>query len=237
MNKRLFILAIFALISVTAFSQRVIFSESMDDAYKIPDKGRNRSHFGYFYTGYQTFVDAQGPVAAFPSRNLFFGRRTKYALSRHYSMGWSLEYQNTAFFIAEPMSNDGLEINSEKLVLHNLMAEYYNRISLGKVGDNIGKFIDIGVYGGWIFSNKEVKKYSIPIADYGQGISTYKNLDYIGSFCYGARARVGIDRIAIVADYRITDAFVDQTLEEGSKFSVLPQLSIGIELGLYKPIL
>lgn len=236
MNKRLFILAIFALISVTAFSQRVIFSESMDDAYKIPDKGRNRSHFGYFYTGYQTFVDAQGPVAAFPSRNLFFGRRTKYALSRHYSMGWSLEYQKTAYFIAEPESNDGLKLDSEKLVLHNLIAEYYNRITLGRVGDNIGKFIDIGVYGGWIFSNKEVNKYSILHADY-EGISTYKNLDYIGSFCYGARARIGIDRIALVADYRITDAFVDQTQAGDSKFSVLPQISIGIELGLYKPIL
>lgn len=236
MNKRLFIIAIFALISITAFSQRVIFSESLDDAYSIPENGRNRSHFGYLYAGYQTFVDAQGPVAAFPSRNFFFGRRSKYALSRHYSMGWSLEYQNTAYFIADPESNDGLNLDSKKLVLHNLMAEYYNRITLGKVGDNIGKFIDIGVYGGWIFSNKEVNKYSIPNADY-ESRSTFKNLDYIGSFCYGARARVGIDRIAIVADYRITDAFVDQDQVDGSKFSVLPQISIGIELGLYKPIL
>ena len=235
MMKRYIILTIFfSILGASAISQNVLFSDDAENAYEISRKGRNRASFGHLYTGYRVapayFSSEENQVW---NGEYFVGRRAKYALTRHYAMGWELEYLHTAVsWDMQVLMGSAEKSVSEKhrYISHALLASYYNRITFGKVGDNIGKFLDIGVYGAWNFSKKSVISGE---TDEGQSYeTTKKSPGYDDDFFYGVKARLGIHRIAVTADYRlVTPDFTSAP----SVDIYMPEFTVGLEFSLYKP--
>lgn len=228
-----FLLGLFAF---SATAQNVLFSDDAETAYEIPKKGKNRASFAHIYTGYRIAPDYFTLEPQVWNGEFFVGRRTKYALTRNYAMGWELEYLHTAvswdnangISIGEKESADGIK---HRYVSHAVSLGYYNRITFGKVGNNIGKFLDIGVYGAWNFGKNST--FLIESSD-GNEITevTKKNPDFDDAFFYGVKARLGIHRVAITADYR----FVTPDFSSINDPDInMPMLTVGLELSLYKP--
>lgn len=227
-----FLLGLFAF---SATAQNVLFSDDAETAYEIPKKGKNRASFGHLYTGYRIAPEYFTVDPQVWNGEFFVGRRAKYAITRNYAMGWEMEYLHTAvsWDVTDIELDESVPFNATKhrYVSHAVILSYYNRITFGKVGNNIGKFLDLGVYGAWNFG-----KNSTFTNEGSDNTHNYKmkieKPDYDDVFFYGVKARLGIHRVALTADYRLlTPDF--STLNAGG--IVKPQLTVGLELSLYKP--
>jgi len=235
MKKYIVLIFIAGLFSLSSVAQNVLFSDNAENAYDIPRKGRNRAAFGHLYSGYRIAPSYfQDNDVSIWNGEYFAGYRAKYAITRNYAMGWDAEYLHTAVAWDVPLligeAVIGM-IQKHRYVSHALLFSYYNRITFGKVGDNIGKFLDIGVYGAWNFGKK-----SMYISDLDGGKEyvekTVKRPDYDDTFFYGVKARLGIHRIAVTADYRfVTPDFSTVPSQDIN----MPHLTVGLELSLYKP--
>ncbi|MDD3960360.1 MAG: hypothetical protein PHT77_00680 [Bacteroidales bacterium] len=236
MNRYLFIFCIFAFGSLSSFAQDVLLRESPSEAFTMHRKGRNRAAFTYWYAGYQVMPVATESIKPFASGDFFVGRRAKFARTRNFAMGYSMEYQRT-YYINNHLLPEaaGIERSISKLVLNQLLIAYYNRVTFNPVGNNIGKFFDMELYGGWIFNNREIQRIDYEGTSARRIKTIDRNLPYIDAFCLGARMRIGIHRIALTANYRFTGLFMNTSHPEHHRYNPLPPLSIGLELGLYKP--
>ncbi len=232
MKKYIILTFIIGLFSVSALAQNVLFSDNAENAYEIPRKGRNRAAFSHLYSGWRMApAYFQNSDVNVWNGEFFVGRRAKYALSKNYAMGWALEYQHTTVSWNRDYSSIvSFDADKHKYLSNAVLLSYFNRITFGKVGDNIGKFMDISIYGAWNFKSKSV--FSYDEGDKNHYEMTMDNPEFDDTFYYGLKARLGIHRVAITADYRLVTPDFKAI---GSLDITRPQLTIGVELSLYAP--
>jgi len=228
----------------TVFAQKIEMEEDVRLLdIKIPKVGQNLRHYSHWYLGYGSIIPYQEEVGAKIkppySFSFLMGNRYKLKLNNYFALGLSGGYNYTSFRLKQ----DGfkqipniVQHRKEKFIFHSLYADAYFRVNFGKRGNIVGKFIDLGGYGDYIFSAKHETDDKFPKTSNPGGYTDTRQintgLNYINRVNYGATVRVGINRYILFANYRMSDIFKDDFKKNISN-AELARLTAGIQVGLH----
>jgi hypothetical protein len=232
------------IVSQSIAGQTVLLEEKINTYdFKLPKKGPNFRHFSHLYIGAGLFIpegkELEVKIKPGTSISFQFGWRYKLKLTNWLAIGSGVNYTNDIFDIKQGedkiIPND-IQHSREKFKFNNVGSEFYFRFNFGKRGNIIGRFIDFGAYANWTFRVKHIyidKAESIPPYRAGTQKVVFHNLNYVEKFNYGLKARIGLNRYVLSANYRLTELFTNEyRAEVGAYF--LPKISVGLEMGLHK---
>lgn len=231
MIKKIIIILLLATFASHAFSQRFLLFENVDQELeeRSTNYGPNKRHFVYPYLmGGQILGTSSDslPVNYLQSGSFGMGLKYKHKLTSWWSHGLDLAYHYQHFGIAQESTKkfpDTEEYKKEKLAQHQLAGTYFWRFKLGRAGNYLGKYLDLGGYGAWSFTNNHIYKTDkIKVKN--------KQPDYMEEFEYGVMARIGVPRVSLYGKYRLSSLIKDQN----NKSWELPAFTIGLELNLAK---
>ena len=216
------------------YSQSVLLEENVDYYEDTPEYGPNRKHYVHFYGSYGHLLGSskEGKSEIDPLLSSYFdlGSRYKRRFSQLFSIGYDLSLSNRNFRLAESdarnLPNNNL-LDKEKINVFSLGAVIYSRFNVGRRGNYIGNFLDIGVFGGWNFSSRYYYKNEYKEGQYRK-YSEY-NPDYVKALNYGVLARIGYNRYVLFARYRFSDMIDTQ-----GNYEDLPPFNIGVQIGFHK---
>jgi len=230
--KKILIIALL-LLSLGAFAQEILLQQNVKADTIRPTRGPNLKNFTYgyiglgfpFYTNEAVNYTKPGLSSAFN-----IGIRYKRRLTNYLALGLDLGLNSTAYKIKqkEPKTFPDNTVNDkEKFQISTLASSAFVRINVGRRGNYIGNYLDMGAYGGWNFQ----KKYkTINTNDEGEKVKeSTTQLKYVENFSYGLLGRIGIGRYALTAGYRLSDIF-----KSSYAMPELPRLMVGVEVGLFK---
>lgn len=211
------------------FGQDVVI-DSTDPSYH-----QNKKYFFYSFIKYGFVVGSndldKNTLLYGKSGQFSFGGRLKRKISAHSNVMLSIAYQNSFFYFKQDTlkSFPSLGIHEkEKMNMHDLLLELNYRLNVGKQGNVIRNYIDIGIFGAFTTSatHTYLEKNAQANAEFTE-VKNY-NLAYIYPINYGLIARVGHKNISVYGSYRWNSYFKNAyAIPELSKYT------IGLELGLY----
>ncbi len=200
--------------------QSVVISKNVDEQYKSTF-GPNLRHYGHFYIGLAAMpgfdANSGSAVELFGSGEYAAGYRYKLKLLSFYALGLDLSYEHTRYnFNIDDLSvfnpyNPLTFAQDEKrhlLVNNAFTLEIYQRINFGKRGNTLGNFLDMGIYGSWNHTVKEVIVKTYGDNDYlGKSRLVNRKLDINEPLSYGLSARIGHEKFALYGKYRLSRIF------------------------------
>ena len=234
--KNILILISFLLIVNIAYSQTVLMEENVKHDTIPPKWGKNLKHYGNFYIGYGFFADPSNKGAKIKYGNsgeMLVGFRYKYKICNYYALGADLGLGFISYNLKddeEKVLPDIVNHDKEKINFSNLKLQVYQRINFDRRGNSLGKYLDLGAYGGWNFGTKHYFKDKPDGTSFNIIEVTEKRLDYIEDLSYGIITRVGSNNWSVFAIYRLSDLFKKTELIP-VKYPELPKLVIGVEIG------
>jgi hypothetical protein len=220
-------------ISLGAFSQQILLEQNIKADTLRPTRGPNLKNYlhGYIGLGFPLATnDAESYTKPGLSSTAEIGVRYKRKLSSHFAVGLDLGVNSTAFKIKQDQWKtvpDTIINDKEKFQISAAVGSAYARINIGRRGNYIGNYLDLGAYGGWNMQKKH--KTANENADGEKVRESTTKLKHIENFSYGFLARIGVSRYAITAVYRLSDIF-----KSSYEMPELPRLIIGFEVGLFK---
>lgn len=231
---------IIALITTTSFlfSQNIIMNETPDSLYNIPKWGKNRAHYMHLYWSFGMVVGSPSGdsyILKYGNSNSWkFGFRYKRKISSNFAVGFDASIATTQFRFAQQGSNvfpDSLMHDKEFISLTTFEFDYYNRINIGKRGDKVGKYIDLGAYVTSNIGSYHIytDKFATPFFGSKKMEVKLSDLNYLNDYQWGFKTRIGNNRYAIWSSYRMSDYFNNKA----PKGIELPRMMIGLELGLF----
>jgi hypothetical protein len=237
--KRTFLI-LFIIVSTQSnnFSQEVLLEKNIRDNAYSHIKGPNMKKFSHIYLGYEFFAgnsdDKGADIIYGLSSCINIGYRYKFKIIEFYSVGFNIDYSFKKYLIkqnAEKILPNTQLHDKEKIRFSNAGLELYNRFNIGKRGNIIGKYLDIGLYGNWAFAINHFIKDKVADENNKAELVTikYSNLTYTRRLYYGLSARLGLNWLAISAEYRFSDLF-----KKEYQFPELSRLAIGLEFAIYK---
>lgn len=214
------------------YSQRTIISQNVEDDIAPESYGKNLNNYFHFYLGYGTLVfqSEAGSEVILPSSGEFeLGLRYKKSLNRHFNLGFNVAYRSRGFKLSQVDTKtfpNGTLHDYEKLRFYEADFSIYERINFGKIGNDIGKFWDLGVYAAVpvLVTHTTTNKMS----NGNKVITQLRGLNYINSYNYGVETRFAIKRYVIWARYRFSDQFT-----EDSGYAEMGRLSLGLQIGFH----
>lgn len=236
MKKILSLMTLMALMfSVYTYAQEVLSHETPDYDDKYISYGPDQKSFWHLYLGYGGFAD-KGEIGAeintWKSTGFLLGMRYKRKLSNTFSLGYDLSMQNNHFNIKQ--NSDKMVPNTdlndrEKLIFNNLGLEIYFRVNLTSREQKMGTYIDLGGYGNWSYRIRHETRNEASESDlHERMIVTNQKLKYTEPLHAGLRGRLGINRLALMAEYRLTNLFKTDYL-----FPELPKIQLSLQLGIH----
>jgi hypothetical protein len=220
-------------LSLGAFSQGILLQQNVKADSIRPTRGPNLKNYihGYVGVGFPLYTNEEAnytkPVL---STDFNFGIRYKRKFTSYLAMGLDLGLTSTAYRIKQNASKTipDTQINDkEKIQINTVVSSAYLRINVGRRGNYIGNYLDLGAYGGWNFQKKHKTTNK---NDEGEKVKVMTSkLNYIEDFSYGLLARIGMSRYALTARYRLSDVFKSSYV-----MPELPGLIVGFEVGLFK---
>lgn len=226
----------FSLTPVSA--QEILLENETEGLYDVPKTGKNRRFYNHFYGSYGAFIQTETTEGLktnpWLSYQFTIGSRQKFKLSGFYAMGLDFAISWNRYRIVQDENNvfpDALNHKKEVFGQNGLSVEYFNRFNFDyKRGDHIGKYLDLGVWGSWVFMSKQVvwDEYDGLVAGASRSKTIYRGLDYDKPFQWGLKARLGFDKLVFFAAYRMSSLFTDRF--DNELISLDPgRLVIGIE--------
>lgn len=226
---------LFAALTLAVFSagaQSVVIAEDLNSKEEDSDFGMNRKHYTHSFIGLQFVAGSPelpgAEVIYGRSRSLEYGYRYKRKFSETFSFGSEIMARRHGYHIKqtkEKLVPDSIIKDREKLVFLDAGLGVYKRINFGQRGNYIGRFIDAGAWGSWIFHSRHVYFYE----DEGVSVRVRRSgVKYHSPFDYGLMVRVGFNNIVIKSTYRMSDLF-----KESANMPEFPRYGIGLEVGLH----
>lgn len=220
-----------------AQAQRVVLrAEPAADSVQVR-YGPNRAIFRHLYLGYTPVVGRpQGPGADLRylrSAELFLGLRHKYRLSGGLAAGFDVRYARLAYHLRQTSGKllpSPARHHTESLVLSQLQLEPYLRVHLGRRGNVIGRYLDLGGWGGYALGTSHHYEDRPGTGGGKRTVVVERNLGYMQRWSYGLSSRLGSGRYAATARYRLSDTF---SREVNPAYPELPRWVVGLELGLF----
>lgn len=224
----------------TVFEKDVIHQNSRNEK---PIWGPNSRYFRSSFYGMSFILpvmesDSMAIQRKANSHQMYLGSRYKLKLSEHFALGGDVMYMRQAFRIRQDSTKNLLSIGSEndkqRLAFHSFALGLHLRINFDKRGNYLGKYIDMGVEGHYLFSQRDFVKNRVE-ASQSSGAqdvrTTYAKLDYIQRWQEFAVVRIGWSRFVLSARYRFSDVFKPSNhIHQGIKLPELPRWSVGLEL-------
>ncbi len=220
-------------LSLSVFSQDILLKQNVKLDSVRPSYGPNLKNFyyGYIGIGFPTYTNEDLNYTKFGSSAAFdFGLRYKRKITNFLALGADAGIRLGAYKLKQIDGKsvpDTIINDREKFQITSILSSAYMRINVGRRGNFIGNYLDLGVYGGWNAVKKH-KTYNDNVE--GEKVKTVTSgLKYINNFSYGVSARIGVSRYALTASYRLSDIF-----ESSYAMPELPRLIVGIEMGLFR---
>lgn len=224
---------LFLLLSLSVFSQEILLQQDVKADSIRPTRGPNLRNFtqGYIGFGFPVYTnEALNYTKPGTSIDFNFGLRYKRRITNYLAAGLDLGITTAAYKIKQKSPKtvpDTVVNDKEKIQISSLVGSGYMRINVGRRGNYIGNYLDLGAYAGWNFQKKHKTTNE---NEAGEKIrETTTKLKYVENFSYGLLARIGISRYALTASYRLSDIF-----KTSYAIPELPRLMVGVEVGLFK---
>ena len=215
------------------FTQEILLEEDVKADTVIPTKGPNLKHYTHLYAGVGFPVFTNEAVAfTKPGYSSTFdvGIRYKRKLNNNLALGLDLGAGFNEYVLKQYKDKfvpDTVQNKKEKFRINTLSGSAFVRINVGKRGNSIGNYIDLGAFAGW---NLVRKHKTINDNEAGERVKVITSgLKYVEVFAYGLQSRIGFNRYAVTARCRLSDIFT-----ASSAFPELPRLIVGVEVGLFK---
>lgn len=231
--KVFFTIILISLLSVNAFSQEILLKQNVKADSVRPTRGPNLKNYlhGYLGAGFPLYTN-EGYSYTKPilSSSFDFGIRYKRKITNFLAVGADLGIIASSYKIKQEEGKKVPDIilnKKEKFQINMLVGSAFIRTNVGRRGNYIGNYLDLGGFGGWNMIKKHVTVNQNLAEERVKVVKT--RLKYIDDFSYGLSARLGSNRYAITASYRLSDIF-----KTSSSMAELPHLNLGFEYGLFK---
>ncbi len=243
--KHITILLFFFYLTFNVSSQTKLIEEDIRKYdIKIPTSGPNLKNFRHFYLDYAfavTQTKGEGADINFGKTHIFtIGWRYKRKLSNFFSYGFDFNYNNLVFNLKQNSKKivpNNITHTKEKIKLNNAGGEFFLRTNIGRRGNIVGKFLDIGAFVNWSIITKHYFEDDTDSKTNGYNAGktevVYKDLNYVEEFQYGIKARIGVNRWVVSAKYRLSDVLTDKFRTSTVNIE-LPRLFIGLQIGLHR---
>ncbi|GAA3961217.1 hypothetical protein GCM10022407_05140 [Hymenobacter antarcticus] len=197
--------------------------------------GPNRRYFGHVYLGYGLVAGPAGTGAAVhyggASAEVRGGGRFKMRFSQTVAVNLDLGYsylryeleQNGQKRIPTPALH-----RREGLGLHQIYSEISLRLNAGRRGNSVGRYVDLLAGGSWVAATRHVTE-DAPAPGISRVETTEYGLPYLRRWTGNVGTRLGIDRYALAARYRLSPAFGPAYVA----WPELPRWVVGLEIGLF----
>ncbi len=215
-------------------AQELIFEKNPGRLTDHPAFGPNRKHFFHPFFSSALILPSSSakilPTNVLFTGNIAVGLRYKYKFSGPLSMiAESGAHRNFYKLNQNPGKQfpDTVSHRSQTVGSAGMFGGLYLRLRLGQRGDYLGNYIDLGISAQANLLNKLVTKDLIYPEDPHSHIIEKTNvsaLKWINPFTYKALMRVGFDRYALTASYRISRLLSIDAVKD------LPAFEIGIEI-------
>lgn len=211
----------------TSYGQSIKMEQDVNNDTILSDRGRNRKNFFSPMIGYGVYagqIDNDSvQLKSFQSPRFEFSLYYKRRFSQLYSMLVSASIVDVVFKYEVPE-----DIKYRRLHTNELGLEWGNRFNFGRRGNFIGNYLELGVSGSYIYSNKLVTRQDVDndMVNHKTRIVTLKELSYVESTMYSVHARLGFNKFVLTANYRLSDLTND-----GLDYK-LPPLSVGARIDL-----
>ena len=205
--------------------------------------GPNTRHFFSTFVSYGVImpVNESDSVAVREngSSNVFSGGwRYKRRLAEHFGIGLDVLYMHQSFRIKQDADKNifspGFQNDLQKLSFNTIGLGSYARLNIGKRGNTIGKYIDLGGDAHYVFSDRLLTKNTVsPSTNNGahQAKTSLQKLDYVAPAQLFILARIGYNGIALAGRYRFSDIFkTSGDFYGGQKLPELPRIMVSLEL-------
>jgi hypothetical protein len=227
----LFVLAL--ILSPSLIGQQLVISENLKSETSIPAFGANRKHFGHIFFGLHHIAGTPeletDKLNDWSSWAFEIGYRYKRRFSQTLSAGAEFSAKRMSHSIKRwEMLNtpEATETDKHKFILTQAGLGLYQRFNYNKRrGNYIGNYIDVGVYGNWNFNARQIYKFRNDADE--KVVYKKSNLDYINALDYGILTRLGFNKFAAKATYRLSDHF-----NESSDLGEFPRFTFGVEFGM-----
>lgn len=226
----IFFILLFCL-SVAVKSQTVLLNIDRENepAY---NKGPNTINYAHalFDFGFVLPPDYPGSRVTFGNSVCFsFGLRSKYKISRFYSMGWEFHTGFCDYNLKQQTGKtfpDTQLVDVQRFDVANFTLGYFNRFNFDvSRGNIIGHFLDIGIRGKYNYSMEEVNKQKVV---HGNATTKIDHLKYANKLHAELFARIGSGRYSLWIAKRLSKMFKPEF-----GYSELPNTTIGIEIALF----
>ena len=219
-------------------AQVTLLSQKVDTSGKISKIGPNRLFFahGTSKSGLTFWPQSRGMQTNWWSGSIAYGVRMKLRASNWYSLVCDFDFRYDRFSISQKTPKalpfETVRHRKERISVHNLSLLLGNRFNAGRRGNSLGRYLDFGIYGDWVFRTSHViidRTYNSSSPDGSDQRIRVKNtgLPYIENFNYGLFVRIGGNLIGLFATYRWNEIIIDPP---GFEYPDLPALTIGIEV-------
>jgi len=212
-------------------TQVVMDEKNVTAAYTPSSVGPNRKWHRQFYL--QLGFMADNPNA---------GATIRYGLSTQWGLGFRLKrrfnntfsatnewgYRATTFNIKQEAGKlvpNAVHHNTEKIDFHSITSSLHLRVNVGRRGNYIGNFLEVGGYAGYAFVTRHLTWDNF----HDEANTTkvvQKGLDYVNRLDYGLSGKIGINHWSLFTRYRMSKMF-----KNSSGYPEMSKLTIGVDLG------
>jgi len=222
----------------TIYSQHILLSETTPIDFSEIDNGfgPNRNYFIYNFISYGTKSRIINPenesfLPLKSSLEIKFGTRYRKRINRYLGVIYDLEFissWNKLNLKKDPeLPLGSLDVKKAKYIYHQISNSLAFQINFKpKRGNQLGKYLDLGIYGGYNYSKRFM--YKLDIVDVSKSARvTMKRLNYFNPFEYGFSLRLGHTKGAYFGKFRLSNLFNENTSFMSAE---LPRLTFGLEI-------
>lgn len=232
------ILCLMAIVSISITAQTVLIKQTVPENFEDIDNGYgpNRNHFSFpFFAvgqhseGYSHENDTTISPVFGRSIELRFGTRTRLKVNKLLGLGLDYELGYSSHFInlkdEYALANFSPDVKKAKYQLYTIGAAAYFQFNFEpKRGNQLGSYLDLGVFGGYNFGRKFSQVLKVGKE---KSVYTLKKLQSFEKLNYGAIIRFGKNTWAIFTKYRYSNSFKNKSSNGNYE---LPRLTFGFEL-------
>lgn len=218
---------------ISAKAQIVELEKDVDAQMKQTKFGKNRTHYVHFFMSLGMVAgkpEKKASAIEYGNSTLFdFGFRYKLKICNFYALGADLSSSYITYALkqtAEKNLPNSVIHDEESLQTAGLNLGIYNRFNFGKRGDHIGRFIDLGGYGNWLYQREHFTRDKLPNGTI-QRVSISR-LTFMQKTDYGVLVRLGLNQWVLFGKYRFSDLFTPE-----SGYYELPRMIFGLEIGFF----
>ena len=214
------------IISTSTFcsAQNVLLEKNVPDNFGQEITWNYLKNYSHFFLGYEIFPGGfkkdRLEINYGYSYSLILGFRYRRLINYRNAVGLGLNIERKTYYLKQNDSKvfpDNIMHESEVFTITEMLVDLYDRLLFGDYKKIRGKYLDLGFYGGLIYSTKHITK------DKNNDLTVKTintDIEYTNNLNYGLKIRLGFRRQVISLSYRLSDYFKEKyDFPEFSRFS------------------